>query len=288
MRKARLRSAAGTSFHRFETREEAEREDRKRARLIQKTIQHYRAANSDPVVPLTHKLRRLSRRLGTVREGRIPATPASARKMRRVRKQVFAAVMAAFEVFDDREICTFTVISTAWRFDSDQLESVTARQIKRRFLSHLDRSDISPIKGCLVAFIHGEFDPSSGLFQLHLHGVGTRAKVKALHRLKGRWGYKKTTTGSHPIRIEAVRNRGRQVSYLLQGFWPSRAVRDVAGVQKRDRRKGRIPEPFHAQSLCWLDRQKLGEMTIAQGCRFLPNGQLRLRALVVDDAGGDS
>lgn len=288
MRKARLRSSAGTSFHRFETREEAEREDRKRARLLQKAIRHCRATNSVPVAPVRRKLRGLAKRLGTVKEGWIPATPASARKMRRARKRVFAAVMAAFEIFDDREICTFTVISTAWRFDSKALESVTAQQIKRQFLAHLDRSGISSTEGCLVAFIHGEFDPSSGLFQLHLHGVGTRAKVKALHRLKGRWGYRKSSTGSHPVRVQTVRNRGRQVSYILQSFWPSRAVRNVAGGQRRDRRKGRIPEPYHSVALLWLDRQKLGEMTIAHGCRFLPNCELRLRAPVVDDADGDS
>ncbi|MDQ0349817.1 hypothetical protein [Ancylobacter vacuolatus] len=276
-----------TTFHRFETREKVLREDKKRARLLRKTAANIPVSGNVPVLSGARELRRLAARLERVQEGRIPRTLASSRKMRRVRRKVFRAIMQEFEVFEDEEVRTFTVISRSWCIDPERLQILTAKHLKRQFLSHLERSGISSIEGCLVAFIHGEFEPTSGLFQLHLHGMGTRKKVRALHRLKGNWGYLKTVTGSHPIRVEMVRNRAAQVSYLLKSYWPSRAVREVDGVQRRNRDKRRIPEPYHSEVLCWFHRQTLGDMTIVQGGRFLPNGELRLSCPVVDDADSD-
>lgn len=277
-----------STSHRFETREDAQREDRTRVRLLRKAAAIIPVSANVPVFSAARELRRLAARLERVQEGRIPRTLASSRKMRRVRRKVFRAIMQEFEVFEDGEIRTFTVISESWCVDPERLQLLTAKHLKRQFLSHLERSGISSIEGCLVAFIHGEFEPTSGLFQLHLHGMGTLKKVRALHRLKGHWGYLKTATGSHPIRVEMVRNRAAQVSYMLQSFWPSRAVREVDGVQRRDRDKRRIPEPYHSGVLCWFDRQTLGDMTIVQGGRFLPNGELLLSSPVVDDADSDS
>ena len=40
----------------------------------------------------------------------------------------------------------------------------------------------------------------------------------------------------------------------------------VDGERNRDRKGGRIPEPFHTQVLLWLDRQKLAHMTLMNEC----------------------
>ena len=65
----------------------------------------------------------------------------------------------------------------------EQFESVTARQIKNQFISHLRRSGVMAVPGFLLAFLHGEFEPTSGTFVLHFHGVTTNEKAAALDNL---------------------------------------------------------------------------------------------------------
>ena len=120
--------------------------------------------------------------------------------------------------------------------------------------------------GPFICFLHGEFEPTSGVYQLHFHGVTTADKAAALHRLKAIAGYERTRTGAAPVRCEQVNDRPHQFTYMLKSYWPSRAVRLVDGERKRDRKGGRIPEPFHTQVLLWLDRQKLADMTLMNEC----------------------
>jgi hypothetical protein len=60
----------------------------------------------------------------------------------------------------------------------------------------------------------------------------------------------------------------RPLAYIWQGWWPAHARGDgstAEGNNQRHRRKRHIPEPFHSQSLLWLDRERIDDMTLMIG-----------------------
>jgi len=161
------------------------------------------------------------------------------------------------------------VINQNWAYSPRRLDGVNATTIKGQFKTHLGRAKINSLPGLLVGFLHGEFEPSSGIYQLHFHLLTTKKKAAAIKTsLKGRWGYVRTATGSNPIVRRPIRDRPVQFSYLLQGFWPEKSIVTIDGKQKRTRTKQRIREPFHTQHLLWLNRQKLNDIMICNQCNY--------------------
>jgi hypothetical protein len=197
---------------------------------------------------------------------------ASSVAMRCIRQTVLGALQNALADYSDAELRTVTVINRGWAFTADALDRVTAATIKNRFRTHLNKIGLTQVPGPFIAFLHGEFEPTSGTYQLHFHIVTTAAKAPILKRLTGRWGYEKTPTGAPPVVSRRVCNRAKQLSYLLKSYWPQRAVRLRDGVPKRDRRGSRISEPFGTQVLLWLDRQRLRNLTLMPDCWSLRNG----------------
>jgi hypothetical protein len=208
-------------------------------------------------------------------------TLASSLAMRAIRQSLFGALLRALEAYADADLRTFTIVNAKWTYTPEELDRVTAAQIRNQLRTHLNRVCILSMPGPFICFLHGEFEPTSGLYVLHFHGVTTSAKAAALDRLKNRLGYIPTHTGAAPIRREQVRDRATQFTYLLKSYWPSKAVRDVSdGVMQRDRKGRRIPEPYHTQHLLWLDRQNLADLTLMNGCWSPRNrGPEAMRAL---------
>lgn len=68
-----------------------------------------------------------------------------------------------------------------------------------------------------------------------------------------------------PLRIDPLHDAPRQVSYVLQSWWPSRPVVMTDRGLKRVRAKGRIPEPYHSEYLVWLHRQTMSGMRVRMG-----------------------
>ncbi|MGI4768650.1 MAG: hypothetical protein ACRYGP_26725 [Janthinobacterium lividum] len=198
------------------------------------------------------------------------ATLASSVTMRAVRKAALQAMHQALKPYP--ALCAVTVINQSWRLTPADLERLTAATIKRQFTTHLNRCGAARLPGPLIAFLHGEFEPTSGYYQLHFHIITTPEKAHALRALRRISGYVKTATGAAPIHITPVRDRERQFSYVLKGYWPSKAVRTYGTVLKRDRSHHRIPEPFATQVLLWLDRQHLADLTILNGVWSRRNG----------------
>jgi hypothetical protein len=76
------------------------------------------------------------------------------------------------------------------------------------------------------------------------------------------------------VRIAALENPARQLSYLLQGFWPTKYRGEEPGTDEGlRRRRRRIPEPHHAQHLLWLSRQRLSDLMWLHGIA-IRNGRL--------------
>lgn len=267
---------------RIESADEARREDALRVRHLQEVLQRARPPfddksmawwerhGNDKLTPPPLNLRlvaKLARRIEKSWSTDFPEPSlACAIYFRGVRVEVLGNLLRALRKFADDELVTFTVINRHWRFTPDELATLSAATLKAQFQSHLKQVGITTMPGLLAAFLHGEFEPYTGLYQLHFHGITTKEKGKALDRLKKRFGYEKTATGARPIVCKPVRKRERQVTYLLKAYWPERAVREVRGVLKRDRNAKRIKEPFHTQVLMFLDRHRLIELTVMNNC----------------------
>jgi len=201
-----------------------------------------------------------------------PPSLASSAHMRLIRRRVLGALLSAVEDYQDDELATFTIIDSSLRYSPEELDAISAETIKNRWITHLKRFGISNQTGFLLAFLHGEFEPTSRTYQVHFHGVGTKEKVEALRRLLGHLGYTTTSTGAPCLRIDGVKDRVPQLSYLLKSYWPEKAVRLVNGKPKRDRKAQRVKEPFQTQYLLWLDRQQLSALTIFNGGWSRRNG----------------
>jgi hypothetical protein len=208
-----------------------------------------------------------------VAEESFEPTLASSLSMRRTRKKVIGALLRALEHIPDADLRTFTVLNRNWVFTPQQLNSISASTLKNRFRTHLERAGVLEIPGFFVAFLHGEFEPSAGVYVIHFHGVSTAEKAEALRGLKNQPGYVRSDTGAAPIKIQRVNDRVPQFTYLLKSYWPQKAVRRCSdGEERRDRRGSRIPGLFQTQYLIWLDQQSLGDMTILSDAWSRRNG----------------
>ncbi|MFF9550338.1 hypothetical protein [Methylobacterium fujisawaense] len=273
----------------FETDKEARQEDTRRAarlvwvrpldrpmswtnmaaklRLAKQRVQHLQPLTLDP-----RAMDAFAARLDAVLAGSTSSSLGSAKTMRIVRETVLGALHAAFEDFPDEALATVTVINRRWTFSPMTFDSITAKKLKNRFRTDLNRIGALKMRGPFIAFLHGEFEPASGLYVLHFHILTTREKAEALRGLKRLKGYQPTDSGAAPVVCKPVRARLRQFSYLLKSYWPARTIRRIDGATKRDRGHHRIPEPFGSQVLLWLDRQRLRDLTIMNDCWSMRNG----------------
>ncbi|GJD66762.1 hypothetical protein MPEAHAMD_6960 [Methylobacterium frigidaeris] len=284
---------------RFETEQEAAREDRLRARQARRVLNQPGLTNwinwNDRQWLSRQCPRHLKRplldheALGSLAErleagntsGFSPTTLASSMRMRLIRQDLSRALLDGFEGYADDELRTVTVIYSGWAYTPDTLDAVTAEQIKGQFRQHLNRAGVTRVPGPLFAVLHGEFEPTSGVYQLHYHVVTTAAKAAALMKLLATIaGYKATATGAAPVRRSRVGDRLRQFTYLAKGYWPGKPVVEIDGKPKRVRKHGRIPEPFGAQVLLWLDRQSFADLVVMTDCWSPRNGGIEaMRAL---------
>ena len=194
-------------------------------------------------------------------------TVASAVAMRRFRINVIGGLIEALADYPDEELCTITIVKPAWVFTPAELSKVSARTIKRAFEQDLRRAGVADFDGPFVGFLHGEYEPTSGVYVLHYHCVTTREKadyvVRRLRRLKRT--YRAKGIVKRPIRISKMKNRVGQLTYLLKRYWPSRPILTIDGVERRVRRTMRVPEPYSCAYLLWLDQQPFIDLTVSKG-----------------------
>ncbi len=253
----------------FESRDRAKAEDTLRVRLIGKSLH-----DRQPRKVKRLYYRRDAEALLNILQGNIDSdepqpTLASSLHMRELRTTVISALLQAVANDPDSDLRVVTVINVRWRFEPTELSAVSASTIKNQFRTHLQRAGILALPGFLVAFLHGEFEPTSGIFQLHFHLLTTERKAAALRKgLRGRWGYDVTATGGTPIKRQRVRDRPRQFSYLLKSYWPAKPVFIIDGVAKRARKANRLKDPYHTQYLVWLHAQSLPGMILVNKCTY--------------------
>lgn len=265
----------------FETVARCEAEDRGRASALRAIAESVAAIqNGRRPTPLNSPLPKLNidpeaalnlaERLEVgVASGDAQPTFASALFMRGHRLQIGAELLELTANSSNGEVMTFTVIHPTWTCLASRLMDVDARQIKNQFRTHLSRAGVTEGSGFFFARLHGEFEPNSKEYQLHFHGVIGGEKLRAFNKIRNTQGYVRTGKIHWPIVVKPLEHRARQLSYIVQNFWPAKPrIALPNGVYRRARTKGRIDEPYHSLYLPWLDRWEAGHLQLLNGIRF--------------------
>lgn len=200
-------------------------------------------------------------------ERQIAASTASSIAMRTIRLEVIGTLLTALDDYADQDLATVTVAKGSWVYTPEELLAVDAATIKRAFMRDLKRTGVTLHPSPLVGFLHGEFEPTTGVYVVHWHLMTTKEKAAALATmLRGLPdAYAPTELVKRPIRVSKVGDRVGQATYMLKSFWPQRALRLTANGWKRDRDYDRICEPWSSIYLLWLNRHRLLDLTVATG-----------------------
>jgi hypothetical protein len=246
----------------FETKKAKEAEDRTRARGLRKQA----AETADPIMAAA--LQDLADRIDPkVTED--TQTIASARYMRKHRIRLTGALWE-LHIRRKGRPRRFTLMPRGMTFTPDQLIQQKPPQLLARVRAALIRAGAGiAVNGFLILGLHGEYDPLTGLFQIHFHGYGEGPLLAAVEGSKA-------TDAPVQIRKSPLTNLPSPLSYIVQSWWPSRA-RGI-GEDRLDHaspRRCRIPEPAHSQWLLWLDRWRLQDMVLMMRLRVV-NGRLRV------------
>lgn len=184
------------------------------------------------------------------------------------------------------DFTTFTVIPSTWEFDD--LNSAHANTMIEGVLADMYKAGLACVPGVLILFIHGEFDSRAKKWRLHGHGLVERSLVPMLDKLRELPKYKacRVLPGGNPspvwtrvwIRRKPLVNIPDPLTYLLKSYWPSRPIYfSPDGKRSRMRKAGRIREPYHSQSLLWLNRWRLTDLTLMIGLRVGRSGLVRTK-----------
>lgn len=182
-----------------------------------------------------------------------------------------------------KKVRTFTVIPATWEYPADQLAGVDPVEMINGLRVALYGRGAGQASGWLIAFVHSEHDPVGDVYRFHVHGIAYGEMIDVIDRLRTLPNYRSClhlSDGSRsPVyrRVrrtrKPLRNLPAPITYILQSFWPARAlVISKDGERYRARRKGRIKEPRHSQVLLWLDQHRLEDLTLMIGLRVTQNG----------------
>ena len=239
-----------------------------RTRIKSLTVWKHSGAKG-PIKPANMPVRRASRVLRKLRAETLVPSFASPKFTRQYRRRFCGVVLEAIERIPAETIYLYTVIPASWRVDGRTLHTKDPKKLLRQFRTQLNRAGLSAFGGWLIAFVHGDYDKTYDIFQLHLHVLVVGEKVHALERLRELRIYKSSAHVKRPIVRKRLKAPARQISYYLaQDFWPSKPTVLVRDVPVRVRERKRIPEPRHAEVLMWLDRQRFADLVWLHGCRI--------------------
>lgn len=247
-------------------------------------------AQRDVIAYTAQDARDLAMRLKRVTGGGPPAqTFASSAYMRRFRLRFVGAALKLIRDAPSAEVGLVTIIPRDWRISGRALPTIKPKQYLERFRQQLVRAGLKDADGWMIAFLHGDYDPSHDAYQLHLHIVATDGLLPLIDKLRSLPAYRRGDPARpgfvrQPIRALRLQAPERRVSYYLaQAFWPSKPSYCRDGVWRRHPRRQRIPDPRLAEWLMWIDRQSFGDLVMLRGCR-LGGGTLLLQGLASQTA----
>lgn len=246
------------------------KEDAKRAPWLRKY------AHAAPHLYKARQARRLARKLAN-KQCKLANTAASSLFMGDFRWRLIGALwkLVAEGQWDPAGVTFFTARPKELEFRARALKRKSARKFMKLLRTRLNRAGAADADGWLVAFLHGEFEPTSGRYVLHFHGFAAGGMVDVLERLRGTrdapgWLYGGRLNRSR----KPITNLAYVLGYGFKAFWPCKRIGPVGddGKIKRNRFVARIPEPYHSQYLIWLDQQSVADMTLLMKLQVTRSG----------------
>lgn len=267
--------------------------------LVFDPVKLVRATTRQPAFPTEEKARaELDKRITLLSSSTLPAARALATRLtcdngedppaslaNPVYTRAFQRVQGSalvVQIIDARavglEVRPFTLVWPLHAVPAGTLHEVNPRALtawlRRLVIKHLPPNPC----GWLYVQLHGEYEAQSNTFVLHFHGIAAgdyldtiRGPVKAEVKAELKRELEKLPTLPSfptvrvPLRFEQLRHAPRQVSYVLQSWWPSRPIVMTPKGLKRVRSKRRIPEPHHSEYLIWLDRHSISDLRLRMG-----------------------
>jgi hypothetical protein len=256
----------------FEKKRKARDEDSLRGARIPKAYEDLQSIGGDHTVKRAKRLRR--KLVGET----TPTTMASSRYMRKVRRSFAGNVYRLLSKAGMSNARAFTLIPRNWAFTPEQLWRQDPRRLMKTFLADVYRpakkgNNAKSARGCIIAHLHGDFDPRTGLYQLHIHGTATHEQTKVIRQLRKRRKYNSSLKARQRDSVD-VRHRVKVgkipltddaawPTYALKSYWPAHPSFELPGeTVKHGRRHGRMSEPFHTLYLLWLDQWRPQDITI--------------------------
>lgn len=212
--------------------------------------------------------------------------PAFATYMREKRVNTCGAIWELIENSGVNNVAAFTLIPPTWEYRADDVSSafnIRGEVLLNGLRYRLNSLGAAEAKGWIIAFIHGEHEPISNVFRLHVHGFACGGMIDVVNSLRGLPDYQtsrwKSDGTPNPVyrRVHISRkpltDLPRAVSYVLQSYWPAKALLILEdGKRIRARQKSRIKEPYHSMVLAILSQHRLEDLTLMIGLRVTKDG----------------
>lgn len=268
--------APGNAGFQFETKRQTKTEDAKRAKLLVKASRLY------PALIHGERATELAARLTYQSRDDVPDSLASATYYRKCRNVIAGHLWQFVSGCQEHPIATATIIPESWEVSGEDLDRVDPSNFLASFRSTLNRCGAQNASGFLFACLHGEYEPNANVFRPHIHALVGGEMVGVLDRLRKRKGFRtqRLPHGAETdpvfqrvwITREPLTNLPAPITYLMQSFWPARAIYTAEGRPTRQTRKRRIPEPYHSTYLLWADRWKIDDISLLMGLRVTKSG----------------
>lgn len=220
----------------------------------------------------------------------VPETLASKRYMRIKRSYVTAEMLELLGMVPNERVYLVTLIPVGLALTIDELMHMDPQVPKQQLRVMLGRCGANPgVAGWACGYLDGEYNPVTGLFQLHWHLIVTGDLIEAFEQLKQRTAYKSVKRVADSPDGVATRVHIREVddplnpqviTYAFKGSWYARSRGEAGGNgDQADRlvgRRTRIPEPYHSQWLLWMDKWAFHHMLIMTNLRLGKGGLYRV------------
>lgn len=217
----------------------------------------------------------------------VPETLASSRYMREQRIDLTGAVWELVDQARKGNARVVTVVHEDWTRDGEGLLQSDPRKLIAAFKQHLLRHGAQNATGWLIGFVHGDFDPDTRQYQLHLHLVAAEGMLNVLRRLKTSSKFRserpegrKSGTVYQKVHFRRMLdNVPYTLTYRFQSYWPKKITVNIGDSENprmvRRKGRGRIPEPYHVLSLLWLDKWRLQDLVLLMKLSVTTKGLTR-------------
>lgn len=265
---------AGFPFHTgFETTQDAADEDERRIASLNRLLDSPVSAKG---LIRPAQIRSL---IGAIEAADHPDSPclASSVYMRELRRSLTGASLKLLRSTGDN-VRVATLISPKWVIDADLLLEFDLNKIFYDFRTALNNAAPENDSGFCIMSLHGEFEPSSARYFLHLHCLVGGHVLKKIEAMRGKGMFRSSVDIDTPIRVDRLNDPPEQISYLWKSYWPAKAARpaDHPEGKWRQRYATRPKGPYHALYLYKLSRCNPSDLVKFYGCEATSKG-IRLR-----------